>query len=155
MSFSFFVLPDTFPLLPCFPLARYEVEDLLRAQMDKDDMAALSFLAEHGFVSAVIISRLQLSRSRIKEAVDRGEQVKLTSIQGATRFEAHFRWRPAAARCQQGDCQSECSCVHVLERDGLNERGELGSGAVIFLAELARITGPVKQKSCRGGRIAT
>ena len=130
--------------LPKVPLTRAEVQELIREQMDRDELMAMRQLATLESESAVIIVDLELTRGVIQEALgrlreDRAAQVTLASILSATRYRIYSHGRRLPTRC--GKCRNaQDSFGHMIRCYALEGEVARGSQAVEFLVKMARVT---------------
>ena len=130
--------------LPRDPLTKEELELLLKRRFEQDEYTTLRQLAMLGSRSASIITGLELTRSVVKEALqklcpDRAAQITLMSILGATRFRAYAGGRPLPTRC--GNCKvREDSFTHLLHCYSLVSLYKKGAQSVDILVTLAKRT---------------
>ena len=130
--------------LPKVPLTRAETLQLIRRQMDRDELMVMRQLATLESESATIIVDLKLTREVVQEAFsvlrgDRAAQVTLASILGATRYRIYSHNKRLPTRC--GKCKvRQDSFAHMIHCYALEEDVARGDQAVKFLVKMARIT---------------
>ena len=100
----------------------------------------MSVLAEYGFMPAIIVSRLELTRAHIREAADllregEGAQFNLASSLGAPRSKSRDRGRLTPTRCPSGELRAAGPPLHMLTRFILTAQALVEGGEVGFFAD--------------------
>ena len=137
--------------LPRAPLTKTEVKDVLREQLERDEILVLRQLAPLDSVSANIIIRLELTRELVRAALtmlqeERPAQVTLTKILSGARFKYLLDGVLVPTRCPNKyrgtDCGLEDSFDHLLSCYKLRSRIKKGAQVIGFLLLMARRARP-------------
>ena len=141
----------TLPRLPC---TTNELKEATSNRHQQDEQTILTHLAALGSVSAQIITKLQLTRGVVVEALqhlqnERRAQCNLLMILSAARYKMLTKDGLSDTVCPLTRCNERDTFEHMLQCYDLTTKVERGEAAVNFLIAMARKTQILDPKAPR------